>query len=156
MSHSYNSCLVHLVFSTKERRKSIPSELAPRIWQFIGGTARELGMKAVIVGGVEDHAHVLVSLPATISVSKAVQSIKANSSRWIHETFPAMKDFGWQEGYGAFSVSVSQKESTVAYIRSQVDHHRKVDFQQEFRAFLNKHGIEIAPDEFSSVPPALE
>ncbi len=114
MSHSYNSCLVHLVFSTKDRRKTIPPETAPRIWQFIGGTARELGMKALIVGGVEDHAHVLLSIPSTISVSKAVQNIKANTSRWIHETFPVMKDFAWQEGYGAFSVSVSQKESTMA------------------------------------------
>jgi putative transposase len=155
MSHSYNSCLIHLVFSTKDRRPLISPDFAPRLWAFIGGTAREFGMKAIMIGGIENHVHILVSIPATMSVAKAVQSVKSNSSRWIHETLPEMKDFGWKEGYGAFSVSISQMEHTAAYIRSQEQHHHKVTFQQEFEAFLKKHGITMDAGEFSAVPAAL-
>ncbi len=99
-------------------------------------------MKAVEIGGVEDHVHILLSLPATIPVSKAMQLIKGGSSKWIHETFPDQRLFSWQEEYGAFSVSVSQLDKTIAYIRRQPEHHRKVTFQEEFLLLLKKHGVE--------------
>ena len=143
MPHSYASVLMHCVFSTKERRKLIDVELRERLWPFIGGGARENGMKALAVGGVEDHAHVLLSLPATIPVAKAVQLIKGGSSKWVHETFPERRGFAWQEGYGAFSVSISHVGDTIAYIQNQAEHHRSTSFEDEYRAFLRKHAIEF-------------
>jgi REP element-mobilizing transposase RayT len=120
----------------------ITPDLQERLWPFIGGIARQNGMKALAIGGVEDHAHVLLSLPATLSVAKAVQLIKGGSSKWVHDTFPEHGGFGWQEGYGAFSVSVSHVKNTIAYIQSQAEHHRKRSFQEEFLLFLKKHSIE--------------
>lgn len=99
-------------------------------------------MKAIAIGGVADHVHVLLSLPATMTVAKAMQLVKGGSSKFVHETFPGQRDFAWQEGYGAFSVSISHVEETVAYIQRQAAHHRRRTFEEEFRAFLQKHGIE--------------
>jgi REP element-mobilizing transposase RayT len=101
-----------------------------------------LDFKALAVGAVEDHAHLLVSLPATICVAEAVQKLKANSSRWMHETFPQARSFEWQKGYGAFSVGISQVDATMAYIGRQEEHHRRVDFMGELAAFVKKHGLE--------------
>ena len=99
-------------------------------------------MKAIEIGGVEDHIHILLSLPSTMAVAKALQWIKGGSSKWIHETFPEQRLFAWQEEYGAFSVSVSQLDKTIAYIKGQEAHHRKMTFQEEFLALLKKHRIE--------------
>lgn len=143
MSHTFVNALFHCAFSTKERRPLITASLQERLWPFMGGIARQNGMKALAVGGVEDHAHLLVSLPATVSVAKALQLIKGTSSKWIHDTFPDNRAFAWQEGYGAFSVGISQVNETMAYIRSQAEHHRKRTFQDEFRAFLKKHGFDF-------------
>lgn len=145
MSHSYVSALFHCVFSTKQRRKIITPDLRERLWPYIGGIARENGMKALAVGGVEDHVHLLLSIPSTLAIAKAMQLIKGGSSKWIHDTFPELQAFAWQEGYGAFSIGVSQTELTVKYIHGQVEHHRVKTFQEEFLAFLEKHGIEYDP-----------
>jgi REP element-mobilizing transposase RayT len=99
-------------------------------------------MRALAVGGVEDHVHILLSLPSTMAIAKAIQLLKAGSSLWVHETFPAQRGFAWQEGYGAFSLSISQVERTKGYIGSQAQHHRKRTFQDEFRWFLKKHNME--------------
>jgi REP element-mobilizing transposase RayT len=107
----------------------------------MGGIARKNDMTALAVGGTENHVHILLSVPAAIPLAKAVQLIKGGSSKWVHETFPANHDFGWQEGYGAFSVGISQVEDTVAYIQKQEEHHRTRSFEQEFLAILKKHGI---------------
>ncbi len=139
---SYVSSHFHCVFSTKGRRRIITPELRDRLWPFLGGIARNQGMKALEIGGVEDHVHILLSLPATFSISKAMQLIKGGSSKWVHETFPEQRLFGWQTKYGAFSVSASQLEPIVGYIRNQEEHHRKMTFQEEFVALLQKHGIE--------------
>src|SRR5438132_14429440 len=98
-------------------------------------------MKALTVGGVADHVHILISLPATISMAGAIQLLKGNSSKWVHETFPNPALFGWQEGYGAFSIGVSGIEATMRYIRDQVEHHRKRTFREELRTMLRKHGL---------------
>jgi REP element-mobilizing transposase RayT len=139
---SYISSHFHCVFSTKERRPLIKPELRERLWPFLGGIARQNKMKAIEIGGVEDHIHVLLSLPATMTVSKALQLIKGGSSKWVHESFPNQREFAWQAEYGAFSVSVSQLDKTIEYIRGQEIHHRKMTFQEEFLALLNKHRIE--------------
>ena len=139
---SYISSSFHCVFSTKERRPLITPELRERLWPFLGGIARQNEMRAIEVGGVSDHVHILLSLPATMAISKALQLIKGGSSKWIHETFPEQHDFAWQVEYGAFSVSVSQLDKTIEYIRGQEAHHRKMTFQEEFLALLKKHRIE--------------
>ena len=98
-------------------------------------------MSATEVGGVEDHLHILLSLPSTLPISKAVQLLKGNSSKWIHETFPEHRAFEWQEGYGAFSIGVSGIDATVDYIRRQAEHHHKRTFKDELAEFLRKHGM---------------
>ena len=131
------------MFSTKLRRKLLPAETQEQLWAYLGGIARQNGFKTLIVGGTEDHVHILLSLPATMPVAKAVQLLKGGSSKWMTENHA--KDFAWQEGYGAFTVGVSQKADTIAYIRNQREHHRKRSFEEEFVVFLQKHGIEYDP-----------
>ena len=140
VKHTRVSLRVHCVFSTKGRLPSIPDDLQPRLWAFIGGIARRVGMNAIAVGGTQDHVHILILLPATIALAKAVQILKANSSRWMHEI--TGKPFEWQEGYAAFSVSISQTEANVAYIRNQREHHAQRGFNQELERMLEKHGLE--------------
>jgi putative transposase len=139
--HSFVSCLMHVVFSTKDRRPFLTPDVQERLWPYLGGIARENKMRALKIGGVADHVHMLVSLPSTLAVAKAVQLIKGNSSKWIHETFPQLSTFEWQEGYGAFSVSVSGVEATVSYIENQDKHHQRKTFQEELKSILDKHGI---------------
>lgn len=145
MGHSYVSSLYHVVFSTKERRKQIDVELQSRLWPYLGGIARENDIKALAVGGVEDHVHLLLSLPSTRAIAKAVQLIKGGSSKWIHNEFLAHGDFAWQEGYGAFSIGISQVDDTVRYIANQAEHHRTKTFEEEFLAILERHGIGYDP-----------
>ena len=140
--HSFTSCHLHCVWSTKNRTPFLDSDLRERLWPYLGGIARENKMKALAVGGVADHVHILVSLPGILSVAKAIQLLKGNSSKWIHETFPKRAFFGWQEGYGAFSIGVSGIEATTSYIRNQEEHHRKRTFREEFVAMLRKHGLD--------------
>ena len=143
MSHTYVSELIHCVFSTKERRNTISQELQPRLWAYLGGIARKNGFVALAIGGTENHVHILLSLAASMPLAKAVQLLKGGSSKWVHDG--GTKDFGWQDGYGAFTLSVSHKESTIAYIKSQPEHHAKRSFEEEFLAILKKHGIEYDP-----------
>ncbi len=139
---SYTCSYFHCVFSAKDRRPLIKPELRDRLWPFLGGIARQNKMKAFEIGGVEDHVHLLLSLPSTLLISKAMRLIKGGSSKWVHETFPEQRRFAWQEEYGAFSVSVSQLDKTVADIRGQPEHHRKMTFQEEFLTLLKKHRVE--------------
>jgi REP element-mobilizing transposase RayT len=142
MGHSFTSSLYHCAFSTKERRPCIGGDLRSRLWPYLGGIARENGMKALAIGGVEDHVHLLLSLTSTMAIAKAIQLVKGGSSLWIHKTFPGQSGFAWQEGYGAFSLGISQIEATKSYIESQEEHHRKISFQEEFLAFLKKHNLD--------------
>jgi REP element-mobilizing transposase RayT len=142
MPHSYVSQLMHCVFSTKERRPLITPELLVRLIPYIGGIARENGFKLIHGGGVDDHIHLLISLTKTMAISKAMQLIKGGSSKWVHDTFPEHRLFEWQEGYGAFSISISEKARTINYINNQGEHHKKVDFKTEFIAFLDAHEME--------------
>jgi REP element-mobilizing transposase RayT len=113
-----------------------------RLHAYLGGIARENGMRALAVGGVSDHIHVLLSLGRTISPAKAVQLLKAGSSKWVNESFPARERFSWQEGYGAFSIGASQRDKTITYIRRQPEHHKRISFEEEFKKLLGAYGIQ--------------
>jgi REP element-mobilizing transposase RayT len=110
--HSFTSSLHHCVFATKGREPWLTPDIRERLWPYLGGIARENDMKTLAIGGVADHVHILLSLSATMSISKAMQLLKGNSSKWIHEMFPWLRSFAWQEGYGAFSIGVSGIEET--------------------------------------------
>jgi len=145
MSHSYLGVFVQYVFSTKNRQPWIDSSLEERLWPYVGGIARSNNMKALAVGGASDHLHSLISLPSTLSVADAVRLLKAGSSKWIHDQFSTYADFSWQDGYGSFSVSPSQIDSVIAYIKNQKEHHRCKTFKEEFLEFLDKSGVEYNP-----------
>lgn len=141
MAHSYISCNIHYIFSTKNRNELITPALEERLWAYMGGIAREHKMKALAIGGTGNHAHLLISLPSTLSIAKAIQLIKGGSSNWVHQTFSQHRNFEWQEGYGAFSVSISHLDKTIAYIKNQKEHHKTRTFQEEYLSFLKKNNI---------------
>jgi putative transposase len=145
MSHTYYSLTAHCVFATKQRRILIPSDLKKKLWPYMAGIARMNKFKALAVGGMEDHAHILLSLPTTITVAKAVQLIKGGSSKWINDHLSG-RPFAWQDGYAAFSTCISQLEKTIRYINTQEEHHRKMSFDDEFLRMLERHGIRPYPD----------
>ncbi|MBI1313657.1 IS200/IS605 family transposase [bacterium] len=143
MANTYTCLHYHIVFSTRQRRGWIRQEIEHRVWEYIGGIARENGMKPLRVGGIEDHVHVVLGAPPTLAVSRIAQLIKGGSSKWIHETFPDLGDFRWQDGYGAFSVSRSSLDQVISYVAGQREHHRELTFQSEFLALLQRHGVEF-------------
>jgi putative transposase len=140
MSHRYESLLVHCVFSTKNRRHLIPEPLKRKLWAYIGGIARTNKFKALAVGGMPDHVHILLSLPATLLVAKAVQLIKGGSSKWLNDHLPR-RSFAWQDAYGVFTIGISQVKDTVRYINTQEQHHAKISFAEEWRRILDRHGL---------------
>jgi putative transposase len=142
MSHSYSNNYVHAVYSTKDRKNLIPPEFERRLYPFIAAVAREHDIALLAAGGMPDHTHLLFLLPATISLASAINTFKANSSRFMHEQGLA---FQWQNGYGAVSVSASLLEKVAAYIRGQREHHKKMTFEQEFVALLKKAGVSYDP-----------
>lgn len=141
MAHTYTNLLVHAVFSTKDRRPDLDAAVRSRLFPYLGGIVQSLHGKALIVNGTDDHVHTLLSLPATLAAADVMRAIKANSSRWVHETWPAKRDFAWQAGYGAFSVSHSNLEAVRKYIANQEEHHRRMTFQEEHLELLKRHGI---------------
>ena len=141
MGHTYSCLLVHTVFSTKERRPLIHESIRHRLYDYMGGIARGEFGRTLIVGGAADHVHGLVSLHAAVSAAEAMRKWKSLSSKWVHETFPERVDFAWQEGYGAFSVSPSNTDAVMEYIRGQEEHHRRITFEEEFIALLARHGM---------------
>lgn len=141
MANTYTSLHYHVLFSTKNRERWISPEIAQRLWAYLGGIAREKDMMALKVGGVEDHVHLVLGLPPTLAPSKAAQLLKGGSSIWIHENFPALSAFRWQDGYGAFTVSKSNLLEVIRYVEGQREHHRRKTFQEEYRALLDKHAI---------------
>jgi putative transposase len=142
MANTYTSLHYHIVFSTKNRQPFLGEPIRERLFAYLGGIARENAMNALEIGGVADHVHLLLSIPASLPLSKAVQLVKGGSSHWLKATFPEMIDFAWQDGYAAFTVSWSQLDDLRAYIRSQPEHHRTKTFVEEYRTFLARHRIE--------------
>jgi REP-associated tyrosine transposase len=142
MAHSYSSVLIHLIFSTKRREPNIPAERQEALWSYLIGIGNNHNLTVIAAGGIETHVHLLFVLPQTIALAKAVQTFKANSSRWLSEH--GLR-FAWQEGYAAFSVSRSQAAHVQRYIANQLAHHRRQSFEEEFELLLKKSAIKYDP-----------
>jgi putative transposase len=142
MPHTYAQNTVHIIFSTKDRRKSIPKEFQPSLWAYIAGICKNHAIFTQAIGGAADHIHLLVELPQSLPLAKAILTIKSNSSRWAHAQ---NHKFAWQEGYAAFSVSASLVPAVVRYIQNQEAHHKNMLFDAEFLALLKKHGVSFDP-----------
>jgi putative transposase len=130
-----------VVFSTKRREPFLRADIQERVWAYLGGIARQNGLKPLLIGGVEDHVHMLLGIPPTVAVSEALKRIKGGSSGWIKHSGAGCRGFGWQDGYGAFTVSKSQESEVRDYIRKQRHHHRIKTFLEEYRALLDRHEI---------------
>ena len=136
--------LVHTVFSTKVRRSFLRDKpLRDELHRYLGGILANLECQPIIVGGVEDHVHLLCALSRTCDVAAMVKEVKRGSSLWLKAKSPDLADFAWQNGYGIFSIGFSQIESVREYIAGQEEHHRKVSFQDEFRQLLRRYEIEF-------------
>jgi|SRR5208282_6870223 len=142
MGSTYTSLSYHIVFSTKYRKPYLTDTIRPEIYKYIGGIIANKHGHIIEIGGIADHIHILTSCAATIALADFIRDIKANSSKWIHEE-RRLHDFQWQSGCGAFTVSCSQIEVVRLYICGQAEHHRKQSFEDEYRWFLRKHGIEF-------------
>ena len=138
MSHAHAANFVHCVFSTKDRRNLISAELQDRLHAYLIGIANNVGFEILAAGGTSNHLHLLIALPPALTLATAMQKLKANSSRWLANNGG---EFEWQKSYGAFSVSPSQLPSVQSYICNQLEHHRRRNFEEEFRALLDKSGI---------------
>jgi REP element-mobilizing transposase RayT len=126
MANTYTSLHYHVVFSTKNRELWIERGIEQRVWAYLGGIAKQHKMKPLQIGGIQDHVHLLLGAPAVLAPARIAQLIKGGSSAWIQEALPRMKGFGWQDGYGAFTVSKSNLPSVIEYIQHQGEHHRRV------------------------------
>ena len=144
MSRNYTANFVHCIFSTKDRRDTIPPELQERLWSYLGGITKKLNCDLLAVGGTANHVHILLELRPVATLAVTIQKLKANSSRWLGEQGVT---FEWQKGYGAFSVSPSMIATVKAYIRGQVEHHRRRNFEEEFLVLLQKSGIAFDRDQ---------
>lgn len=142
MSGTYTQLLYHIVFGTKGRTRSITAELQPRLQEYLGGIIRSEKGIAYQIGGTRDHVHLLVRRRTDESLATLMRNLKSHSSRWVHQTFRQSRSFQWQEGYGAFTVSQSQKETVNRYILNQEAHHHEKTFEEEFVELLTAHGID--------------
>jgi putative transposase len=142
MANTFYQCFYHIVFSTKNRGRFINADIESRVWAYIGGIARKRHLTALQIGGIEDHIHALISAPPTIDVSLMAKFLKGDSSYWVHREFPKLYAFAWQDGYGAFTVSKSQTQSVIEYIKNQRVHHVRQTFEEEFIELLKLHEIE--------------
>jgi len=143
MPGTYSQILLHIAFSTKDRQPWITAELAERLYAYMGGIVRAEGGALCGIGGVEDHVHLYLRWRPDESASALMRTVKARSSKWVHDTFPGLGSFAWQEGYSVFSVSKSQEEAVKKYIEGQAAHHKKEGFRSELLRMLRAHGAEF-------------
>jgi putative transposase len=142
MAGKHISLLVHFTWSTARREPWISDDWREPLFAQIGGIMKNKKARLLGAGGMYDHIHLYASLPSTLSLADFVNAVKANSSRWVHQTYKNARAFAWQEGYGAFSVSKSDEKSVISYVRNQEKHHQKRTFQEEFVTLLDRHEIE--------------
>ncbi|MFG0282817.1 MAG: IS200/IS605 family transposase [Phycisphaerales bacterium JB039] len=143
MPGTYSQILLHIIFSTKGREPWIGAELADRLYGYIGGIIRTEKGSLYTIGGMPDHVHLYLRWRTDMSVSDLMRTLKARSSRWVHQEYPDLKAFRWQDGYSVFSVSKSQEEALRRYIAMQPEHHAKEDFRSELLRLLKAQGVEF-------------
>jgi REP element-mobilizing transposase RayT len=141
MANTYCRLHFHLVFATKNRLRTIEPEIEPRLHAYIVGILNNLDGAAEAINGTEDHIHLLFHTPPKLALSQVVTTIKSNSSKLVHDTWPRLTDFGWQRGYALITESESSEEPVKSYIANQKEHHRRRTFEEEYRALLDRHGI---------------
>ena len=140
MAHTHTRILIHMVFATKERRALITPDLKPELHAYMAGTTRKLGLHLYALNGVEDHCHLIIDLPPKIALAEFANQLKAGATKWAKQRGHA--EFGWQRGYGAFSMNQESLDRAVRYVESQEDHHRKLTLRDELENFLRLHGME--------------
>jgi REP-associated tyrosine transposase len=143
MAQSLSNILLHVVFSTKQRRPWIDPEIETELFKYLATIGNTLGCPSHGIGGADDHVHIACSLSRTVTVSKLVQELKQDSSKWIKTKGQRLGDFAWQNGYGAFSISQSQLDDLRGYIATQREHHRRISFQDEFRRICQRYDVTI-------------
>ncbi|OLE53751.1 MAG: transposase [Acidobacteria bacterium 13_1_20CM_3_53_8] len=143
MPQSYTNLLYHFIFSTKNRQPLIVPEYQDRLYDYMGGSVRRQGGIALAINGTAGQVHLLAKLRPDKSISDVLRDLKANASGWLHELFPTLRDFSWQNGYGAFTVSASQVERVKEYIANQEEHHKRYSFRDELIALLKANEIEF-------------
>ena len=141
---SHISLRVHLVWSTYDREPCIDPAWTHRLYAYLGTVLQDRGGVLLAAGGMPDHVHLYTSLPSTLALAEIANALKANSSRWVHQTI-GLPSFAWQAGYGAFSVSVSSDQQVRGYLAKQAEHHRRRSFQEEYLDFLDRHGVAYDP-----------
>lgn len=141
MADPYLSLRAHLVWATKHRKPWLDPEWRPKLFAYTAGAVASKQGKLLAAGGSRDHIHLYLEFPSTVAVADLVSALKANMSRWIHDRFPHRRDFRWQHGYGAFSVTSADDGRLKAYIRNQDLHHRDQGFAGEYVTLLDQHGL---------------
>ena len=141
MSQSLTDVLIHIVFSTKNREKILHEEIRHKLYAYISGIFKNKKCNHYQIGGIDDHIHISCSLPKTISISDLIKEIKTSTSLWLKNKENDLKDFHWQTGYGVFSLSPVHLRGLCEYIARQTEHHKHIDFKEEFLRLLNKYNI---------------
>ena len=147
MPNTFTQNFYHAVFSTRNRANLITPDMESVLYPFIGGIVRDLGCSLLAINGMPDHVHLLVRYRADLSHSAMIRHIKGRSSKWINERPGRLNRFGWQEGYGGFTVSKSIEPEVKSYINRQKEHHKRTDFKTEFLELLRRHGVDFNPDD---------
>jgi REP element-mobilizing transposase RayT len=142
MPQSLAKNLIHLIYSTKNRTPCISQQIRPKLYAYKAGILQQWDSPALVIGGVADHVHILFCLSKNHALKKVIEEVKKGSSKWLKTQADEFRAFHWQAGYGAFSVSQSNVEQVKRYIEEQEGHHRRRSFQEEFREFLKRHGID--------------
>lgn len=141
MPQSLSLVIVHVIFSTKDRRGLLNATVRPNLHAYLATVTRNAQCQCYRVGGTSDHVHLAIRLARTLTIADLIEMLKTSSSRWLKTQSPDLADFRWQRGYGCFSVGPMDLDSVCAYIDNQENHHRALTFQEEFRKFLNKYGV---------------
>lgn len=142
MSQSLSNILVHVIFTTKQRKPLIPHSIQKELYRYMAAIVKDCDCSPIIIGGTKDHVHILCKLSKSRSISSVIEDIKKKSSKWIKTKGEDYKDFFWKNGYGAFSIGKSQINALTRYIENQEEHHRKKSFKEELLEILNRYGIE--------------
>jgi putative transposase len=141
MPQSLSLVIIHIVFSTKDRRAFLEKELRAAMHSYLATVARNTGCECYRVGGAEDHVHLAIRLSRTLTIADLLEQLKTTSSKWVKTQWPILKDFSWQRGYGCFSIAPKDFDALIDYIDCQPTHHQKQTFQDEFRMFLDRYGV---------------